>query len=392
MNPLVQTLETLLREFECNPDEQKLRSGLNVVQDENDSYQQQLYHVLIKVLDGDQDCMNEWMFSLPINWNGVIVWLAKIYSMNEPRFVWMVGILDPETEKLRRLIKDAESSIKSDTLLTSPTLPPFLLYVHPIATSTWQTTEELPDFDGQDVSDYSVYQVPYTGDKPREDIDQLMPMNSMFLARQTSLTRLNMNTVCDLSLLNFFDRAIEPHSALLSKLHTELHNYGHFVGPWPYDQSKNSAHYEAVEEFRACLAAVAMISHLNISEEMKDAFALLVVCTRIFCLGLIEFLNPEEEKTRQSIREISVAVFFFEYLVKSGTTVVVDGLFGINISKLRPSLRSVLEEIHFGETISLNKVGQTGLEEMAISIYTACYPSACLSTKMNDLYSQFHIE
>ena len=349
-----------------------------------DPYQASLYHVLKNTAEGNPDSMNEWLFSLPPNYTGVIGWLAKVQYLQTERFVWMVGVIDDETALVRDFINNNWYKANANPLLACPRKPPFLLYLKPSAQSTWQ--QNLPQSNEEKIGDFSMFQVDYKGEKLRDDIDQLMAMNSIFLCNQVYQIFEAMKMSCSEELLEYFEKNVLPKVGLLSKLHTELHNYGHFIGAFPYDnKTKNCDEYEAVEEYKACLVAIELVSTLSDDLDLVNSFALLVVCTRIFGYGLRSYLVPE--KTVQLVREISVGLFFFEQLKNNGV-LKFDKKISIEIPSIRLSTKKLVQEIDASEA-QAKENGNQILVDYAVHLYSRSYPNKCLSPELSKLYGMY---
>jgi hypothetical protein len=236
------------------------------------------------------------------------------------------------------------------------------------------------------VSDFSVFQVEYTGDKIRDDIDQLMPMNADFLTNQAFQTYELMKQTCSIELLDYFKINVLSQIGLLTKFHTELHNYGHFVAAFPYEKPfKDCDLYEAVEEFKACLMAILLMAEMSEDVNLAESFALLVVCTRIFGYGLRSYLV--EEKTSELVREISVGVFFFETL-KKAKTLALNPLVQIDISQIISSVRDIATTIY--EVEEKAKIdGIDHLIDFSIQLFTTSYPNKQLSDELDIVYNYY---
>jgi hypothetical protein len=357
---------------------------INPLQFDSDRFQQTLYLTLVQSLDGNPDSMNDWLFSLPPDYPNEICWLAKVTYQNVDKFVWMVGNIDSETKLVRSFIESNWHKTLENPLLSCQRKPPYLLYLNTTHQSQWQ--QQLPPSDEEKVGDFSIFQVDYKGENVRDDIDQLMAMNSDFLVSQVFHTFEMMKQICDSQTLDYFEEQILSNAGFLSKLHTELHNYGHFMGSFPYTKpAKDCDEYEAVEEFKACCVAIEAMQTMSDDSELVSAFALVVVCTRIFGYGLRAFLM--EDKTTQLVREISVAVFFFETLKNAGVLIFGPTL-GFDISKIASAISHKVKEVDRIESIAKTK-GTQKLVDYAIKLYSDSYPNRKLSPELSNVYGTY---
>lgn len=365
-------------------DYQGFSNSISPLQFDPNPFQQTLYQALVQSANGDPDCMNDWLFSLPPDYSNEIGWLAKVSYQNQDKFVWMVGNIDLETKNVRSFIEGYWDKTISNRLLSCPRKPPYLLYLNTTLQSQWQ--QQLPPSNEEKVGDFSIFQVDYKGEKLRDDIDQLMAMNSDFLVSQVFHTFEMMKQTCDSQTLDYFEQHVLPNAGFLSKLHTELHNYGHFMGSFPYtNNDKDCEEYEAVEEFKACCVAIEAMQTMGDDSNLISAFALLVVCTRIFGYGLRAYLI--EEKTSQLVREISVAVFFFETLKNAGVITCGSNL-GFSISKIICAISDKVQEIDEVESIA-KKEGVKTLVNYAVKLYSASYRDKQLSPELTYVYGTY---
>ncbi|MEM1311870.1 MAG: hypothetical protein AAGF07_00190 [Patescibacteria group bacterium] len=334
----------------------------------------------------DSDSLNRWIFSLDPSYNNLVIWFAPVMLNNSIKYVWMVGKFDREVLTVRKMIDNAYPKFKYSSLLSCPVLPPYLGYVSTIATSTWQETLDTTG-SGED---FAIFQVSYNGADDRKDIDQLMVLNSKYLVSSILDTETALTKVCDESTLDYIKTSVFPRLNLLTKLHTELHNIAHFCGDWIFDETKDIHEYEAIEEYRACLGAIFLSKYTSLDKDTRIAFAVLVVITRIFKYGLEGINNTE--KTRQVIREITVAIFFLEDLLLSKSIEITlqgkgEVRFSINLELLLDSIDQSLNKICKYE--SENKaIGKSALVRFAVNEYSRVYPNKQLSEKAYSLYKK----
>jgi hypothetical protein len=376
----------LVHAFQCleAEDRDKFMKLIYPLQFDLDPFQQTLYQALVQSADGDPDSINDWLFSLPPDYPNEIAWLAKVTYQNKDRFVWMVGSIDPETKKVRSFLENNWHKTLENPQLTCPRKPPYLLYLNTTLQSQWQ--QQLPPSVEEKVGDFPIFQVDYKGENVRDDIDQQMAMSSDFLVSQVFHTLEMMKRTCDNQILDYFEKHVLPNAGFLSKLHTELHNYGHFMGSFPYTKTdKGCDEYEAVEEFKACCVSIEAMQVMSDDSELVSTFALLVVCTRIFGYGLRAFLM--EEKTTQLVREISVAVFFFETLKNAGV-ITYGSTLGFTIPHITSAISSMVKEIDWIESIA-KRQGTQNLVDYAIKLYSNSYPNRQLSAELSKVYGKY---
>jgi hypothetical protein len=184
-NKMKAKLVSLLQNIE-NISNSEFLSELNFLISSENKFQRSLFDCISKCLKDDPDVMNEWLFSLPSDYSGVIVWIGQVKYQKSTKFVWLVGSLDPQTQIVRTFINSNWYKTLNNPLFKCPKKPPFLIYLNTYEQSQWQQ-RVVPNGENK-VSDFSVFQVEYTGDKIRDDIDQLMPMNADFLTNQVFQT------------------------------------------------------------------------------------------------------------------------------------------------------------------------------------------------------------
>ena len=328
------------------------------------------------VLNGTQ--MNTYLFTLPVENRTPVVWLGKTSG----KFVWMTGYVNQDTAAVRELIENNLDRIQTNPLTTCPQLPPYLLYVDVFAQSQWQ--QKANSSTNGKVSDFSIFQVE-VNDEEIQDIEQQMVMSADFLTGSVTTTFRVVSQYCDIQTRRDFQKLVLPKASLLSKLHTELHNIGHFMGAFPYTKpEKDSDNYEAIEEYKACLSAVVALAQMEISAEIQTAFALLVVCTRIFNYGYRSHYTAD--KTVQIIREITVGVLFFE-LLKRHEVLHLNSAGKVVIYPER-ILEAVTQELTDLYTDELQaRQCPEYLNAVAIEHYKRAYPRRRLSKELSLIYS-----
>lgn len=320
--------------------------------------------------------MNSFLFTLPVTENRVIAWMAK----TQGQYVWMTSMISEEVATIRNIIQNNIATLKQNILTNFSELPPNLLYVNVFAQSKWQ--QNLNDSFDSKVSDFSIFQVQSEEDKIR-DIDQLMIINSDFLINQCQYTREIMEKYCSSETLLDYDKLVLSHASLLTKLHTELHNIGHFMGAFPYEtKTKNNSNYEAIEEFKACLTAIEIINQTGVDKKYKDGLSLLIICTRIFNYGYRSHFA--KHKNKQIVREITVGVLFFE-LMKKYSVIEMSRKITIHTENIMKVTQEELERLYELEQLAVHKLDY--LDQIACDYYKFAYPDSNLSSDLACIYT-----
>lgn len=333
-------------------------------------------NALIKAVTGDNRDLNEWLFSEGMTEGQTLVWIAPIKAPS-PTYVWMLGSQPEVATKVQRWFRDAGESTRLDSLLQQVQVTPPLLFVKPIALS-----RSILGNDTQD--EFAIFQTGYV-DSPAEvsDLEQRMVINSELATAKRYAAIQRLKAIWyepNIPILN----TLEINMELFAILHNEGHNQGHFVGKWPFEDKvkKSCILYEAVEEFKACLAAVLLAEHLPLSCDEKVAFALSVFTTRFFGYGYEAYcLNAQR---RETAREVTVGLLFFEWLSGIGIISAVDGKISIDTSKMSDALKDAYIKIDADETF-----GRTAenLRQIAKSWYKIAFPFGNYSTQAKIVYT-----
>lgn len=331
---------------------------------------------LVEAILGDNRPLNKWLFSQGDE-ERLVAWIAPI-SASYNRFAWMIGKTSKTATEVCKLFQEAHTGTKIDNLLRQDSVPQPLLFVEPFWVSTVKPREEVFDPELQD--EFAIFQVGYK-DTPVEvsDFDQRMVINTTYLVakRRTALVRLRSIMKSQHEVLEQLDVKLETYAIT----HTEGHNQGHFVGVWPYEDKlkKNCVLYEAVEEFRACIAASLIAEYMPLSEVEKDAFAACVFITRFFGYGYDAWLLKKQ--TRETAREITVGLMFFEWLLSHEVIVLKknDDSFQlrVNFRSIRPMLKEAFRLI--GEAEEHANRQEVHLQEIARDWYRVAFPNGTYS-------------
>jgi len=322
------------------------------------------------------------LFSAPPTQEDPVVLLAPVNIRGKKHFAWMIGHIPSSLVDLRKRFTEAREYVRVDPLLINHADPPFVLFVEPVAVSRVQM---IASGDSElSADDFAIFRAGRTTDD-EEDVDQQLLLD-------LNIIRQNLQEAYKTGRSVFGDSFRDVESCLredvdlLGMIHGEAHNRGHFAGPWPFTRNKSSLMHEAVEEFRACLCAIQWGEHLGLTSVQKDALAVSIFLTRFLHYGLRAY--KREIKTRQSIREISVGLMFFETLRHDG--VIRDGsgsVLSLNIGALRPSLKAMLTRLH-GEEKKVRLLGSEALRGVFRSLYHLAYPSGKLSFVANRIYER----
>jgi hypothetical protein len=364
----VEDFSNEIAEFYPTPADEELINSLNIA-----------------VTEGDSSRLNNWLYSLPSNFSGLIPWIGKVKTNTGEKFVWMIGVIDSKYQSMTRKLIDAawEEVSKFDFIKNDFKRPPFLVYINPIVSSDWQKSKDkYSDFVGKTPkfgrgnmfveanalshtypltpakseslnlsSDIAIFQVNYSGDYEIEDIDQKIPLNSTYLANKAKSLFKKIKENCSKDVADFYSNEVMPNIKLISKLHAELHNYGHFVGPWGYTkQEKHLEEYEAIEEFRACLVPCAIGENLDISPTLNKALSLHVFLSRYLEYGFNSYKRNDGEAS--SLREMEVGNLFYWVAQNNNLiTFVQNGKIDIDIKKLPFVLKTELVQLHNKEKV-----------------------------------------
>lgn len=337
-----------------------------------------LQSALCDAVLGDNRPLNNWVFTEGLKINQCIAWIAPVNS-EQLAYVWMIGEQNQASIHVHKWFAEARSALATDPLLKQSLVSPPLLFV-----DTYAVSSSTPSAFGYE-DEFAIFQVGYKN-TPTEvtDLNQRMIINAgiaikkrkMALDRMKEISYLDEITKsCLLENLEFF-----------AVMHNEGHNQGHFVGAWPFDEKvkKKCIQYEAVEEFRSCLASVVFAEHLPLTQAQKDSYALSVFMTRFFGFGFEAFCL--EVQRRETIREITVGLLFFEWLLFCNA-IMIDQRQNlvVKIDKIRPALIDAYKLI-FEQEVSMNRCGQNDLKAVARYWYQLAFPNSQYSQIARNVY------
>jgi hypothetical protein len=346
--------------------------------------EEQLLDSLTQAVHGDNRPLNTWLFNQAQTWGAWLAWIAPVRSRST-RYAWMIGSQTASAQEVFSLYDDAKKKLIEHPLIKQGLLPPPLLFVTPTDVSGTQTREGKYEED-----EFAIFQVGYR-DSPVEvgDLEQRMIINTTNVVsrRALALHRLQMvtgtsNAHMELHLRNLIRNTL---------IHTEGHNRGHFVGAWVYEDNlkKNCVLYEAVEELRACLASVMFVEMMGLSDEEKDAYAFSVFTTRFLGYGYDAY-NLKIHR-RETVREITVGAFFFEWLLKERAIGVSSNgnqvCLGVDEGLVRKSLIKAYTSIHKAES-ALTFGDTEGLRSIGREWYNMAFPNRQYSSELLRVYNQ----
>ncbi len=331
----------------------------------------------------DSDAVNCWFFQVPVTYTKPLIWLSTVKNSNTPRFVWSVGYIHNVTKTIQDLIKPNLNLLEQIPLLQVPKSPSFLVYFDPVKSSTWQMAPDIPVI--ENISELDIFQVAYDGDNPIEDVDQTLVMNARFLKDQGTKLEHRVRDFGSQNLIAFCERYVFPKIDLLTALHVEVHNWGHFLGYFPFSDNKNLASYESVEEYRACLVGGLFGIEL-LHPELSLALCLVIVLNRILIYGFEPYLRDDEDKTFQDVREITVAVLFYQNLQDEGVLTLDSGKFDIDTSQLIATFTKLGFAIQKMEQ-NTNGIASE-LERYAIEVFKRAYPNRQFPLILSNFWSK----
>ncbi len=340
--------------------------------------EQHLKEALVQAVLGDNRPLNQWLFSQTSGRDTPIAWITPVATDEGKKHAWMIGECSELMSEVENRFIAAQKHAATDNLLLQRDIPRPLLFMRPLIVS---------EFDGRSspgANEFTIFQTHETvsGAEP-EDFRQCMAVNCDYLtaSRRTALTRAR-KIITNQEILDRIDASLP----LFSLIHSEGHNQGHFLGPWPYHQNKHCILAESLEEFRACLGAIRLAEHLGLSETETNDFALSVFILRFFGSGFEAFCLRQQQ--RDTAREISVGLMFFETLLIcnaihiSGNRIVVP-----SVTYFRHCLVDTLKEIHDAEK-SARKGGIESLRALATHWYTIAFPKQTYSPQTLMIYHE----
>jgi hypothetical protein len=340
---------------------------------------EQLKVSVCAAIEGDNRSLNNWLFTEGLMPNQCIVWIAPIRS-DTPRYVWMVSEQNKTSIKIHGWFREVRPALAEDQLLLQEKITPSLLFVDTLEVSGVSIGELHYE------DEFAVFQVGYK-DTPVEvsDLDQKMIINTAFALRKRHEALVRMEWLGWLD--DEYVGGLRTDLEAFTIIHNEGHNQGHFVGAWPFEEriKKKCLLYEAVEEFRACLASIALAEHLPLTDKRKNNYALSVFISRFLGFGFDAYCL--EKQRRETAREITVGLMFFEWLVKK-RAIKLDSPNGVSVNANEVKL--VLLEAYrliFVQETSLRRDGQDDLKRVARFWYQQAFPGGTYSHEAKNVYN-----
>jgi hypothetical protein len=341
-----------------------------------------LKSALIEAVNGDNRLLNAWLFSEGFHQDQCIAWIAPVKADDIYKYTWMMGWSNDIALNAQCWFRDRRDITKFDPLLLQEYITPELLFVdtHKVSKTSFD------EFAYED--EFAIFQLGYK-DAPVEvgDFDQRMVINTSFAVRKRLSALQNLNFICSTDRNTDIILCIKANLELFSVLHSEGHNQGHFVGAWPLlDKVKKKAViYEAVEEFKACLASVIFVEHMPIIEQEKTAFAVCVFMSRFLGYGYDAYKLMNHR--RETVREITVGLMFFEWLVHDNVIHVCEsGKIDFSADKLRISLMRAYQQI-FNQENNVKERSYEELNAIAIYWYRMAFPNQDYSRHAKMVYN-----
>ena len=378
----VNQFATICSKLELNNNFSEFLDSLGSTIDINDSVQVAMLAAISNAIS-NSDAVNSWFFQVPVTYNKPLIWLSSVKNTETLRFVWSIGYIHPVTKTIQDLIKPNLNLIEQIPLLQAPKSPPFLVYFNPVKSSTWQMSPDLPLI--EDISELNIFQVGYDGDNTKQDVDQTLIMNVKFLEEQGAKLQQRVLDFGSQDLIAFCEEFIFSQLNLLTALHVEVHNWGHFLGYFPLSENKNLASYESVEEYRACLVG-GLFGIQLFQPDLSLALCLVIALNRILIYGFEPYLRADEDKTFQDVREITVAVLFYQFLLDDGVLTLESGKLDIDTSKLISSFTRLGFAIQEMEQNANSKALE--LEKYAIKVFKKAYPKKQFPLILSSFWSK----
>lgn len=392
-----------LAELEKSGDVQNFTNSINEIYDDNEK---ELKMALISGANGDNRLLNSWFFSVKENYSKSVPWLCQVKIRNDISYTWLVGEVDSIFQsKVRNIMDNVWRKISKENLMITPeNQPPYISYMKNVVSSSWQNEQLLsviekstPQFGriGMFVestalphnkpltpmhhkgevmsSDIEIFQIGENKNGITEDSEWKMPLSSDFLNKKTDEVFELVKGVCDDKTIKAYEKFVYNNKDLITKLHTEIHNQGHFIGPHSYSQkSKSLVEYESIEEFRACMMTGKLLPYMEVNEEIKIALPFHVFLMRFLGYGLQTYLKKERGVVE--IREMEVAALFYRLMERNNIISNVGGKICIDFSRIGEVFAKEVDYIHSMEE-NLEIGNLIGLRNISKKI-------------KNDLYSQ----
>ncbi len=329
-----------------------------------------------KALLGKLTDLNNWLFSLPADYSGPLLWIAPGLGSNGG-YGWFIGKQPPSLPTARAWLVQADAEATSDSLL-APVLPtPPIIFFYRVAAS-----EQLR-LQGDDSDEFGLFQ-DSEADGEFQDVNKrlILNMSTLITDRKIAIQRAKA----------FFPQTnfafVEENLELLALFHSEGHNRGHFLGPWPYVEGKADLAYEPLEEVRSCLAAIRLAEHAGLPTEFINALGVSVFVLRVFGTGYDAYHG--DPSLAENYREATAGVLVWQYLRLKGVLQSDNNKpirFCFDSNDLCKALLCFLREIHEDEANALSD-GVEQLSRVARKWLAIAYPEAQYPLDIAQIYAQ----
>jgi hypothetical protein len=342
-------------------------------------------------LIGDCHDLTDYCYSVTQIPDEAFFWCSRAVTDHEQSgIVWCVGFSAPEAVSVKQLVLQAErhSGLK---------FPPFPAFVNTVGCSNWHRGQSIAWLAQNDIMSNSIIQGPMFGKGSRSDYEQRFLVNTFALKRQLDSTIDGMKSCLGDADQELID-VLELAGLKMPMLHIALHNQGHFEGQITlHCEGKSSVRYGAFEEVRSCLHAIRLVAALAEgaeNENIKNAFALYVFCSRLLCFSrlVLKKLQTERAISAADEREITAALFMFEWLKSAGVIgISTSGELSIKQGVLTSALLELLLQIEAVES-AMPDYSVQDFEDLAAKFYAVAYPSGKFSPEITALYGRCGID
>ena len=247
-------------------------------------------NAMLASINGRPDELNTRLFELRETPNKPFAWIAPVQKNGRKQFAWVIGRISTENRMIDELFESHVDTMHEDSVLRLDTRTPPVLFVDREECAVLESPEDEITTTG---NEFNIFQV---GENRSDQQEQMiLSTTALQMAAQRAIQRIGLES--------------DESDSKLAIVHAEGHNRGHFSGPWPFDDEKNIEIYEAVEEMRACLAAIYMTRFFNMNQKMRERIAILVFAIR-FAFHAANVWKYEE-RNKASIREITVSLMMY---------------------------------------------------------------------------------
>jgi hypothetical protein len=347
--------------------------------------------LVAEALAGDCHNLTDYCYNTTQKPDEAFFWCSRAVTEDgQSGIIWCVGFSTPESEKVREMVLQAEQ-------ISGLQFPPIPAFVTMVGCSSWHQDKSIAWLVQSDIMSNSIIQGPMFGKGSRSDYEQQFLINTNALKRQVESTIEGLSLCLGTEAAGVVD-LLSRAGQRLPMLHIALHNQGHFEGSVTlHCEGKSSVRYGAFEEVRSCLHAIRLVASLQVSavsQEINEAFAVYVFCSRLFCFARLVLKKLEAFGTISAAdeREITAALFMFEWLRSTGVvSVSVTGEMSIQLSALGTALLDMLAQLESVES-AMPGVSVMDFEHLAAKFYAVAYPSGRFSPEISALFGRCGID